>query len=242
MLQLKSNFTDYYDHQFDLEGPIWNRDSTKGYSKQKQFEMLAKAGYAIPPIGRAQDLFYKYYNEEPDNLTREDFGYRIRNVIAYTDPNAHCGDGKELWCKTHCNYGNFMGGEAHEKQEQKRNTFASAYVMKKSIAENGVSFRHLQVGKHVFWLRYWSDEDWRSNCGEGGCKLINYSLFEGYHRTFKLPLFAIDFVEGRSGTMYAIDFNNAPGIRGSGVERVLSPILAAEAIKQAIIKFEDYNA
>lgn len=235
-MKLKSDFWDYYDHEFDGKGiEFWRYSQKYGYSKQIQFVMLAAAGYTIPPIGRAIDLLNTYCD---DKVWTQDFGYRIKHVVAYVDDMAHCGDGKKLWSDGNIyRTSAFMGGESLEKKRKAEETFCSAYVWKKHFYEEGVSFRHLQIGRHVFWLKYWSTEDWRSNCGDGGCELLNYSLYEGYNRKIKVPLFAIDFVEGKSGTLYAIDFNNAPGINKSGVERVLSPREVVAELEYAVHKF-----
>lgn len=151
--------------------------------------------------------------------------------MAYTDLNAHVGEGKELWHINKWQSNPHMGGT--ERYSDKWETFCSAYV----DGPYGVSWRRLQVGPHVFWIEYTSNSDWRSNCGEGDIELLEYKLNEGYHPNIRLPLFAIDFVHGKKD-MYAVDFNIAPGIRGSGVEKVLKPDHAVQAIEEAYRHFK----
>ena len=68
-----------------------------------------------------------------------------------------------------------------------------------------------------------------SNVGDGDCQVVGVYMNDGYHPSINLPLFAIDFVVGQE--LYAIDFNVAPGIRGSGVEKLLTAKEVVESIE-----------
>ena len=96
--------------------------------------------------------------------------------------------------------------------------------------------RFLQIGDQHFWLRYESDDDWRSNCGDCEIALVAGPK-KGYHKSIHEPLFAIDFVI--CGKQYAIDFNVCPGVSGTGVEREIGPRGCAEAIQKAIVDLKD---
>lgn len=45
----------------------------------------------------------------------------------------------------------------------------------------GRSLRYLQVGDRKWWLRYWSENDWRSNAGEGGVEVMGEEDAERVH-------------------------------------------------------------
>lgn len=220
-MRLVSNFSDYYDAWFDRDGPEFRRMGTEGLSKQDQFKLLVKAGYQVPPHGLAGEILDMWWEAEKQ---------WVGSVVVYTDPMAHTGDGKEWRSRSWFRWNGNIS--QYNEVYQRGQFFASAYLGGKYFpAIPSCSWRLLQVGPHQFWIEYWSDTDWRSNCGEGGCKVIEERLNVGYHETIQLPLFAIDFVIGRE--MYAIDFNTAPGIRGSGVERLLLGKAAVKAIEDA---------
>ena len=221
-MKLKTDFRDYYDWAFDGKGEEFVRIAVgAGPDRREQFRIMKDAGFKIPPVGTFDDLIEKYEWDEG----------RIKFVVAYTDTLAHVGEGKELWGIGKWKSNPHMG--QGRRYNEKYATFCSAYV----LGPRGVSWRRLQVGRHVFWIEYTSEMDWRSNCGEGDIELLESKLNAGYHPHIRLPLFAIDFVHGAKD-MYAIDFNIAPGIRGSGVEKVLSSWDAVEAIETAVIRFD----
>lgn len=217
-MKLVSDFRDYYDWRFDGRGDEFVRlAANSGPDKREQFRLLRDAGFAVPPTGTLDELREQYEWREG----------RIRRVVAYTDPLAHTGEGKELWSIDRFRSNPHMGGV--DRFAATRDTFCSAFVE----GPRGVSWRRLQLGRHVFWIEYRSDADWRSNCGEGDTVLLEAQLDAGYHPLIRLPLFAIDFVHGAK-EMYAIDFNVAPGVAGSGVQRHLTASEAVEAIETAV--------
>ncbi len=73
-----------------------------------------------------------------------------------------------------------------------------------------------------------------SNFGDGENEVVGVEMNAGYHPSIRLPLWAADFVYGREA--YAVDFNIAPGIRGSGVEKILSSTDCYKAIEQAVLE------
>lgn len=215
-MRLVTDFRDYYDHFFTGTGPEFVRVAANaGPDKREQFRILKAAGFKIPPVGTLDELAGLDWWEEG----------RIRHVVAYTDETAHVGEGKELWHVHKWKTNPHMGGV--RRYADKWATFCSAYVE----GSRGVSWRRLQIGRHVFWIEYRSTDDWRSNCGDGDVELLEMEC-PGYHPHIRLPLFAIDFVHGAKD-MYAVDFNVAPGVSGSGVQRVLRPWDAAKEIEDA---------
>lgn len=221
-MKLTSDFHDYYDHCFDGIGDEFVRIAVDaGPDKPEQFNIMKAAGFKTPPYGTLDELYDIGYWDEG----------RISMVVAYTDVNKHVGEGKELWSIDKWKTNPDMSGV--KRNADKWDTFCSAYV----DGPYGISWRMLQVGKHVFWIEYNSDTDWRSNCGEGDINLLEYQMDKGYHPYIKLPLFAIDFIHGKKD-MYAIDFNISPGVRGTGVEKVLTADKFVDAIELA---FQDFS-
>ncbi len=216
-MKLTTDFRDYYDWAFDGTGHEFVRIAANaGPNKREQFRILENAGFKIPPVGPLDELADMYEWAEG----------RIRYVVAYTDETAHVGEGKELWSINKWKSNPHMSG--NRRHVEKWATFCSAFVE----GPRGVSWRRLQVGPHVFWIEYRSDDDWRSNCGAGDIELLECQMDAGYHPTIRLPLFAVDFVHGAKD-MYAVDFNVAPGVSGSGVQRVLPAEDAVRAIEDA---------
>lgn len=217
-MRIISPWRDYYDVWADGRGRILQRTGgNSGPLKREQFQILENAGWLTPLNGYYPDIIDEWWAEESQE---------IKNTVVYIDELAHCTEGKILvqvdkevspdeWLKTFAIH---------------YNHYASAFVGDPNIP--GESWRRLQIGPHVFWIEYRSNSSWMSNDGEGTCDVIGVEWNIGYHHSIRLPLFAVDFVLGRE--MYALDFNTAPGIRGSGVEKILSGKDCHDAIERAL--------
>ncbi|MBP1308854.1 hypothetical protein JOD82_001874 [Paenibacillus sp. 1182] len=57
--------------------------------------------------------------------------------------------------------------------------------------------------------------------------------------SIRAPLYAIDFVENENDLWYAIDYNIAPQIKGTGVETLITASEAAMLIKQSSCKLKE---
>lgn len=218
-LILRSNFHDYLDHHFDPMGDYTLRRYTwDGLDRFGQLRFLQSCGLKVPTFGTVSGLLRPPPYGAPERLSNL-LSKSCKKLVVYTDEHAHCGEGKLLL-------------ELDEAMALHPGALASEYIE----GSHGLSWRLLQVGMHGFWIEYKSD-DWRSNCGDVEMRVIGQT--EGWcgHPNSpksiicKLPLFAIDFVVGDE--LYGIDFNVAPGIKGTGVERLLSPKEAVESIKAA---------
>jgi len=204
---LDSDFRDWYDYIFDHtskdpshKGFHWNRmaDATKGQglNKEYQFLYLAQADFNIPLVGRVKDMPMPQSGK----------------VVVYTAPLQHCGEGKEL-----LNY--------QEAQQRFPNSFASEYL----DYEVGVSYRVLRIGFQYYIMQYASKNDWRSNCGDcevtGIKALSNKYGLGGFGKMNLGPMVAIDFVplSGHPHHLAAIDLNQAPGTKHTGLDHILSP-------------------
>jgi hypothetical protein len=197
-LQLRSDFRDWYDAAFDREGPVFERLSRGGMSRRQMLSYMSEVGLCVPRHGLVCDLvpaIMEDFADWPED-SREAMQSQILELVVYHDEQAHAGEGKEKVA-------------AAEALARYSDLYASEFIPA-TPSGVGVSLRYLQVGKRRWWLRYWSQDDWRSNAGQGGCEVL---CEEKPGRPYKIdaPMFAVDFV--RAGTkLYAIDFNIAPGL------------------------------
>lgn len=196
-LRLKSDFIDYYDHWFDLNGYVFERFSRSGMDRKKMFAFLKEKGEKIPRVGTSKQLL--------------DDG--IQKAVVYLDDMAHRAEGKILLLVS-------------EAAQEYPDYFCSEFI--EDPNQVVCTTRRLQVGDHAFWLRYTSDDAWRSNYGTVEIDIIKHET--SLHPSIHHPLFAIDYVQGEAGR-YAIDFNIAPQIKGTGIEEVLPPKKVVELIK-----------
>lgn len=203
-LRLVSNFIDYYDHWFDIDCKNQYRRVTTDGMNRGQMFLFMKQYHLITPIYGIVKHL-KYAN----------YFELDEKVVVYIDENIHCGEGKLLMTLE----------EAYQKYP---NCLCTQYL-NNNVFGYAVSYRHLQIGNRAFWIRYTSFTDWRSNCGDGDIDLIE----EREPILTGIPLFAIDFVQ-YNNDYYAIDFNIAPGIKGTGVEKIISAKQVVELIKQQL--------
>ena len=145
-----------------------------------------------------------------------------QDVVVYTNVNSHCGEGKEKLSYI----------EAIKKYP---NYFCSEYI---APEEPNTSIRHLQIGNRSWLILYKSYGDWRSNVGDGEIKILHENKV-GYHSQIKCPLYAIDFILSSKYDLYAIDFNIAPGIRGTGIEKILRGSEVVSLIKNTYHREEN---
>lgn len=214
-VKLKSDFNDYYDHWFDVYnvGLTFERMSTGGMSRRGMLEYMQSIGIRVPIFGITQEILYSQ-NKQPSV------------VVVYMDEFSHRGEGKVRLT---------LAEAASEYPDKLVIEYIPSYTDMGSK-----SLRYLQVGDKRFWLEYSSTNDWRSNCGDVSIRILSREP-DGYHKKIGLPLFAIDFVEDVKGILYAVDFNIAPGIKGTGVENILSAMVVAESIKLVISEGDKCN-
>lgn len=213
-MKLKSNFHDYYDHAFPLDGEVFSRRSDGGPDRSEMLFMLHHLGFQVPTHGTVSDLYQNligsFESEEAFNKAKE---YKYYQVVVYHDMKAHNGDGKELMHVT----------EAKEK-------FPDAYASQYIPCPKPRSWRYLSIGRRHFWMEFTSDDTWRSNAGDVNIKLFTQSESAQADRvhnitlrasSIQLPLFAIDFVGVHNRLLTAVDFNVAPGLKNTGLEEEL---------------------
>lgn len=148
--------------------------------------------------------------------------------MVYDDEMAHRGDGKYLkpaWHYVSNPHMGMPGGDRHYYEKQK---FASEFVG--DLSKPPASWRYLFVGSRVLSIYYHSKDLWRSNVGEDAeCEYMGYVYSPLPQLPY--PLYAVDVVEAPDGQEYAVDLNVSPGIRGTGVENVLSPYTVVSEIE-----------
>jgi hypothetical protein len=218
-VRLISDFHDYYDHWFDEFNAelVFERLSTGGMSRPQMLAYLKSLGLRVPFFGRVRDV-YEYVLRGFKEIPRID---TIFAMVVHLDEKAHRGEGKVML-------------SLRDALEKYPDCFAVEYIPARPDGL-GLSWRYLQVGDKIFWLEYFSRDDWRSNCGDVEVRVLSRER-DGYNNKIRYPLYAVDFIPA-AGKLYAIDFNIAPGIKGTGVEELLPAREAAEAIKKAIILF-----
>jgi len=214
---INSDFIDFYDHAFypraaaDL---VWDRRSRNQMSKADQFALLENLGFKVPEHGTVVDL-YNLFREKFPEFGDELFELYTAtiNVVVYLDPFAHRGEGKILTT---------LADALREHPHLYCSRFVETAPQLPTM-QCATSYRHLQIGRRSFCLRYTGFGSWMSNHAE---EVEVEFLFEGYEGRGPLsshvpyPVFAIDMVQ--SGPwLYAVDFNTAPGIDGTGIP--LSP-------------------
>jgi hypothetical protein len=217
-IKLVSDFVDFYDFEFsDPNGDsVFRRVTTDGLDRYEMLVYLEKLEFLVPLYGTAKEL--------------SDMMEPHEEIILHTDIYAHRGDGKER---------STIAEALAKCPETLATRFIPFDVPNTPPEVKGLSWRYLQVGTETFWLQYTSTEDWRSNCGEGDVELFfrdKTQLFNNHQYKdlliYKYPLFAIDFVPSGED-LYAVDFNIAPQVRGTGVNKILSASDAAKAITTA---------
>lgn len=244
-IKIQSDFRDCYDHAFcgshETPDAIFQRQSRGGMNRQEMFSAFDRVGLMTPRHGLVRDLvpaLQAEYSRSPKKLLD------IVQVVVHLDEQAHAGEGKLALSMDEA-LSLYPGAFAVEflptiigndaLLQKARELFHLPIPNESSTVKwvGGTSFRHLRIGRRMFRLRYTSQDDWRSNCGEnvqidflcdagiiggrGDGPGLSEQLF------FDLsPMVAVDYLLV-SMNMYAIDLNVAPGLRDTGVERILRP-------------------
>lgn len=226
-LKLMSDFRDYYDHQFDLDGEPFERISTSGMGRREMLAYLNSIGMTTPEFGTVAEL-------APN-------GYPL---VVYTDERAHRGEGKAVMLPwdaqeqhpdalaaryygglTTCPLSAYWGQTSKHGGEHISNRCRSSTV------------RYLTVGRRTWALGYYSMTDWRSNCGEGDVEVLDEITDVGMAKRIRQlidrPLWAIDTIFSEHHEL-AVDFNIAPGLRGTGIEDILTATEIVALLKEAV--------
>ncbi len=221
-VQLKSDFNDYYDHCFDLEGILFERYSRQGRGRRAALEFLSAIGVKTPPYGTPQEVRNQTDPRllERELLLQQDSKYLL-SVVVYLDENAHRGEGKVLM-------------PLYQALVKYPHYLCSLFIP--PLPGKSISRRYLQVGRKAFWLRYTSRDDWRSNCGNVEIEMIKQEE-DAYHPQIHYPLFSIDYI-ANTEELLAVDLNVSPQLKGTGIEEILSGQEVVHLIREAISEFK----
>lgn len=212
-MRLESDFTDWYDHAFSKSGPLYRRMSKGGPTRSFVFRWLTAHGYQVPISGKVSEVFMM-----KPNLTREPV-YEKRQVVVYLDERAHRGEGKVLL-------------PIRDAFQRYPDSFCSLYCP--CDLHESISYRLLHIGDRRWWLRYRSFDNWQSNCGEGDIHCYGELVRQW---TIPVPLYAIDFVQAHDGSHLAIDFNKAPGLQYTGLDKFMQGHEIVGLIESGMRKF-----
>lgn len=197
-MQLNTDFKDWYDHAFERTGPVFERHCSSGLTRPEMMKFLWNAGLRTPRSGMAHELVPQLLSDW-DPKSKSWAAKSIIEVVVHTDITAHRGEGKLL-------------KSAYDALTEHPEKFCVEHIPTTSNGV-GVSYRWLQVGNYNWFIKYWSENDWRSNSGVGGEEIIRSQVGRPTSSLLNsVPMFAIDFVNS-GGRLLAIDFNIAPGLK-----------------------------
>lgn len=171
------------------------------------------------------ELFTNFDLTTPDYGWLDEIRSKHEKFVVYIDLKAHKGQKKLLLDRV-------------TSSSERVDLFCSQFI---STGPIPTSFRYLVAGKYSFFLKYSSNDTWRSNCGDIEIELMTKDYLDIMNEiknkttSIQKPLYAIDFVE-KDGTFYALDFNEAPQINGTGIEEIIPVQDLAFSIMSAIVK------
>jgi hypothetical protein len=210
-IRLQSDFNDFYDHCFasshEKAAFQHNRFSRTSRTRRDDFAILKQMGVQTVQHGTPAQILDYLIAEHP-GITR-DMLCQISQVVVYTEDTSHRGEGKLLVPMT-------------TALEEYPYAFCSLYMPTYADWRHhgAYSFRYVRAGLRQFWVKQVSLSDWRSNCGEGFSEVLTEA--ERADAYGLVPLYAIDFVSiGRE--LLAVDYNDAPGLKGGGLDFYLTP-------------------
>jgi hypothetical protein len=220
-VQLISDFygQEPYDHWFDNSGIPLYRNS-KAESRKQGFRHLENMNLRVPYHGTVADMY-------------DIVGHHRPSVVLYHDWYAHRGEGKSLAILHPLTYDTYP------------QTYAALTIV--CHTEPTISYRYLRLGLWTCWLRYMSDDKWRSNCGNVQIDLYSQdpttclSFPERFVDPHAVPLLAIDFVRSIGGMWWAIDYNTSPGIKDTPVLDLITPQEIVHLVKEYYIKYGENN-
>ncbi len=212
-IRLLTDYHDYYDHYFDLDGLPYQRFTKTSRTRQNDFVFLQNAGFCVPWFGKVE------------HCQRLCSALQVK-VVIYDKPTAHCGDGKRLISSI-------------DLAKEDPDKFCSFYIP----ASKAYHIRLLAIGEWKAVLRYTSNHEWLSNNGDVEIELLQYGEFrepkiEKIQRWLREPLLAIDGRYSDQGEFVTFDLNTAPGIKGTGIEKILEPQIVVQYIKDFFLQIK----
>lgn len=213
-LTLRSDFWDFYDHHFDIVGKPFYRfaKSQVNRTRSQDLKILEDCGFAVPLNAPVKTFTYLSVDGP---------------YVIYDDETQHCGEGKRL---------------VYNLEFENPNKLCTIYI------PSNITYhvRHLAIGDFKCVLRYESNHEWMSNCGNVEIEIIQYGIYnfpplESIQKYLKHPLIAVDGKYNINGDFCVFDLNTAPQLRGTGLERILSPQQVVQFIKEWFKHEEDLS-
>lgn len=218
-LLLDTDFQDYYDAELlkkTMGTPFTlTRHTGKQHTRAEQLGILSSVGLTTPDFGIAKVLIPRLLKRDAVVSVLPGLD-ELFEVVVFTEQNK----------LSRLSYKAALS--------QNPESFSMEYIPT-SPSGNGLSFEYICVGERQFWLEHSSINHWKSKNGHSHSRF--FSAQNNYVRDINKPgvlkeaLFSISLIRLR-GKFFAIKYNNAPMLKGSLIESVLSPIEAAEAIFQ----------
>lgn len=211
-VKINSDFHESYDHMFDVgeTDSTWNRMSVD-MVRRSALNVLQQMRLNVPYYDNVSNMYDLMSTFNP-------------LVVVYTEAFAHRGEGKK-WTRL-----------SLETLQKHCNDLAMLYVAQRD-RPGSVSYRYLRMGRRTMWLRYESDDEWRSNCGNveiteisrpSEMQFTNAGLLDPQDR----PCIAVDFVSSIGGKWWAVDFNTSPGVDHTPFTETYSPEEIVNSIKE----------
>jgi hypothetical protein len=177
---------------------VWERWSVTTRTRADDHMLLRAVGFPVPDGGPV--------------------GLMVGDVVAYTNPALHCGDGKVF-------------GDAEDLIED--GMCPHTYAIRR-ISRVPKSLRVCRIGGLIKTWNYesFTPGEWRSNVGDVETTEGAEVILAWRSKMFRLadhleaPLLAVDFVDG-----YAVDLNTSPGLKwcpGLPSWREVAELIAAE--------------
>jgi hypothetical protein len=220
-IKLVTDFRDYYDHEFcgsHVTDPdfVYDRRVKTLVSKPQQFKALENLGYSTPTHGTVSEVAKAIVKDAGRFKEVIEESFYFYRVVVYLDLYAHRGEHKVLM-------------HLSEALEKCPDEYCSLYKNDIGRSEHAESFRHLQIGNRAWLLRYLGENSWQSNHAEN----VHVSVISEVLPLPKLcvPLLGIDLIPFQD-KVFACDYNTAPGIKGTGIEDLVSSTEVYRLIKE----------
>lgn len=208
-LILKTDFVDYYDNHFDhLSQP----------EPHLVFNRLTRNNFSRKDLFNLLEEMNEPVIPHGNAKKLSEKFWSANKFVVYTDEYAHSGQGKLLIDRSQI--------------PQYSDTFASLYMPEKP----SLSLKKIVIGDRIFWAKYQSSHDWKSNVGD---YVELYEPYEGLRINNKLfPIYTIDYVIG-ANYWWAVDLNTAPEL--GKLKLNISPEEIHQEIKNWYERLYDYG-
>jgi len=232
MIQLESDFSDYYDaelQKLDNNSTLtrWNKWRA---NKPTQYKILKSYGINTPLFGTPKEVFYQLKAAGVDKPEGQYVVVWIENAI---DP---------------------LRVKLSTALSQYENEFVVEYVIEDDRKNVGQSVRCLYVGSKVYAYEMTNRQEYRSIDDEqwlagktvnGGIVRVDLSQVSEIDQVDEegqimmndintiVPIYRSDIVE-RNGELYAVNFNSAPSLKGTPFQNAVPAEIMALRVSESL--------